>query len=298
VAEFWETNLIYKVVAGSQAYGLAREGSDVDVRGVCIPPKQYLLGLSEFEQYESPTHDTVIFALKKFARLALACNPNIVEILHVDPQHLLFVNSLGEKLRAAREIFLSKRAAKTFSRYAIAQLRRIERHHRWIVAPPAEPPAPEAFGARPHRGRYKFPDSDAERAYRAAQRHWDNYQKWKRERNPARAELEAKFGYDTKHAMHLLRLLRMGREILAEGKVHVLRPAAKWLLEVRDGLLSYEELLELAKQGEAELAELMSRSPLPEAPDDEAAENLVIELLRKNYHNREDFKRQNNGSAE
>jgi len=281
VAEFWETNLIYKVIAGSQAYGLAREGSDTDIRGVCIPPKPYLLGLSEFEQYESPTHDTVIFALKKFARLALACNPNIIEILYVEPQHVLFINSLGEKLRAAREIFLSKRAAETFSRYAIAQLRRIERHHRWIVSPPAEPPVPETFGARPHRGRYKFPDSDAERAYRAAQRHWDNYQKWKRERNPARAELEAKFGYDTKHAMHLLRLLHIGREILAEGKVHVWRPDAQWLLAVRDGLLGYEELLALAKQGEAELAELMKHSPLPEAPDEEAAEKLAVELHEK-----------------
>jgi hypothetical protein len=281
MSEFWETNLIYKIVAGSQAYGLAREGSDVDIRGVCIPPKPYLLGLGEFEQYESPTHDTVIFALKKFVRLALACNPNIIEILHVAPQHVRFINSLGEKLRTAREIFLSKHAAETFSRYAIAQLRRIEGHHRWIVSPPAEPPAPEAFGARPHRGRFKFPDSDAERAYRAAQRHWDNYQKWKRERNPARAELEAKFGYDTKHAMHLLRLLRMGKEILAEGKVHVLRPDAKWLLEVRDGLLGYEELLALAKQDEAELAELTAHSPLPEAPDHEAAEKLVVELHEK-----------------
>jgi predicted nucleotidyltransferase len=278
VLEFWETHLIYKVVAGSQAYGLAREGSDIDIRSVCIPPKPYLLGLNEFEQFENPTHDIVIFALRKFVRLALGCNPNIIEILHVEPQHILFINAFGERLRAAREIFLTRRAAETFGSYAIAQLRRLERHHRWIIEPPTGPPEPAAFGAKPHRGRFKFPDSDAERAYRASQRHWDNYQKWKRDRNPARAALEAQFGYDTKHAMHLLRLLRMGHEILAEGKVHVLRPDAKWLLEVRDGLLSYEELLELARQGEIELAELMKSSPLPAEPDYAAAETLVIEL--------------------
>jgi predicted nucleotidyltransferase len=281
VSEFWETNLIYKVVAGSQAYGLAREGSDVDIRGVCIPPRPYLLGLSEFEQFENPTHDVVIFALKKFIRLALGCNPNIIEILYVEPEHILFINSAGERLRAAREIFLTRRAAETFGSYAVAQLRKLERHHRWIVAPPENPPAPEEFGGRPHRGRFKFPDSDAERAYRASQRHWDNYQKWRRERNPARAVLEAKFGYDTKHAMHLLRLLRMGREILAEGKVLVLRPDAEWLRAVRDGLLSYEELLKLAQQGEAELNEVIKTSPLPETPDFAAAENLVIELHEK-----------------
>jgi hypothetical protein len=30
----------------------------------------------------------------------------------------------------------------------------------------------------------------------------------------------------------------------------------------------------------------------------EESGSVFIELLRKNYHNREDFKRQNNGSAE
>jgi hypothetical protein len=47
---------------------------------------------------------------------------------------------------------------------------------------------------------------------------------------------------------------------------------------VRDGLLSYEELLELARQGEIELTELMENSPLPAEPDYAAAENLVVEL--------------------
>ncbi|AEZ66297.1 hypothetical protein phiTE_131 [Pectobacterium phage phiTE] len=36
-------------------------------------------------------------------------------------------------------------------------------------------------------------------------------------RNAARHELEEKFGYDTKHAMHLVRLLRMSQEILETG---------------------------------------------------------------------------------
>src|ERR1039458_5020213 len=35
----------------------------------------------------------------------------------------------------------------------------------------------------------------------------DQYNGWKAQRNPKRAELEAKFGYDTKHAMHLVRLM-------------------------------------------------------------------------------------------
>ena len=280
---FWESNLIYKVVAGSQAYGLDTPESDLDVRGVCIPPRRYLLGLSPFEQWEHQEEagDVVIYALAKFVRLALACNPNVIELLHTDPRHVLFVNDYGRLLLEHRHLFLSKRAGQSFTEYAISQLRRIERHHRWIINPPDHQPTPEEFAALPAEGRYKFPDNDAYRAYQAALKHWNQYQEWQRNRNPARAELERQYGYDTKHAVHLLRLLKMGMEILETGQVHVYRPDREWLRAVRHGLLSYEELLALAATYEARLGQLYDISPLPDEPDADAAEALVVELQEK-----------------
>ena len=59
---------------------------------------------------------------------------------------------------------------------------------------------------------------NVEKKYRAAMKHWDSYQAWKTHRNPARAELERQHGYDTKHAMHLIRLMRMGLEVLETGE--------------------------------------------------------------------------------
>lgn len=277
---FWETGLIYKVVAGSQAYGLDRPGSDLDVRGVCVPTRRYLLGLSAFEQWEGrdESGDTVVYALQKFARLALECNPNIIELLYADPRHILFINDYGQRLVEQRHLFLSRQARQTFAGYAISQLQRIERHHRWLVDPPDHQPTQEEFGGWPVEGRYRFRDHDAYQAYEAALKHWNQYQAWRQHRNPARAELERKFGYDTKHAMHLLRLLKMGGEILETGQVHVYRPDREWLMAVRNGLLSYKELLELAAAYEARLGELFERSPLPAAPDAAAAEALVVEL--------------------
>jgi predicted nucleotidyltransferase len=277
---FWETNQIYKVIAGSQVYGLDTPQSDLDVRGVCIPPRRYLLGLSRFEQWEHQDEkgDTVIYALTKFVQLALACNPNIIELLYTDPHHVLFANEYGWRLVAHRHLFLSKQARHTFAGYAISQLRRIERHHRWLVNPPDHKPTPEEFGGWPLEGRFKFPDYEAQKAYQAAFKHWNQYQSWRRNRNPARAKLERKYGYDTKHAMHLLRLLKMGAGILETGQVHVYRPDREWLRAVRDGLLSYEELLHLAAKDEARLGQLVDASPLPDEPDAEAAEALVIEL--------------------
>ena len=280
---FWETNLIYKVVAGSQAYGLDTPDSDLDVRGVCIPPLRYLLGLSSFEQFEQQDEsgDTVFYALVKFVRLALDCNPNIIELLHTDPRHILYINDYGQSLVEHRQLFLSKQVRYTFAGYAISQLQRIERHHRWLVNPPDHQPTQEEFGGWPVEGRYKFRDHDAYRAYQAALKHWNQYQVWRQNRNPARAELERKFGYDTKHAMHLLRLLKMGAEILETGQVHVYRPDREWLIAVRNGLLTYEELLELTKAYEGRLGELYDRSSLADEPDSEAAEELVMELQER-----------------
>lgn len=279
--DFWETNLILKVISGSRAYGLDHPGSDTDTRGVCIPPLEYLLGLQTFEQYENETSDHVIFALAKFVRLALQGNPNIIEVLYTDPADILFVNRYGERLLAARDGFLSRRVGETFSRYAIAQLKRMANHHRWLIDPPDHQPQPAEFGASMTTGRARFPDSDQERAYRAALKHWNNYQTWRRDRNPARAELEARYGYDTKHAMHLLRLLRTGEEILREGVVRVKRPDAVWLKSVRNGALTYDEVIDLAAHHEAALAALIDQSPLPAEPDAVNADRLLVDLQRE-----------------
>jgi len=117
----------------------------------------------------------------------------------------------------------------------------------------------------------------AEKRYRAALAHWNSYLKWKTERNPARQKLEADFGYDTKHASHLLRLSRMCLEILTTGQVLVRRPDAEELLAVRRGSLRYEEL-------EAEfrrLESIIKDAPtcLPRAPDREAIDRIILSIL-------------------
>jgi len=213
---------------------------------VCIPPREVLLGLEDFEQYEERGGDRVVYALSKLVRLALDGNPNIIEVLYAEPEDVLFLRRFGERLLAERDAFLTRRVGERFLGYAGHQLRRMERHHRWLVSPPGSEPEPADHGARRADGRWRFPDTDSEKAYRAAHRHWEHFRTWRRNRNAARAELEARHGYDTKHAMHLCRLLRMGSEILEEGVVRVRRPDADWLRSVRRGAFAYEELLDQA----------------------------------------------------
>ena len=68
-----------------------------------------------------------------------------------------------------------------------------------------------------------------------------------------RRELEIKSGYDTKHAAMLVRLLRVGYEILTTGKVIVKRPDAEELLAVKNGAWSFEKVMEFKDEMEGKL---------------------------------------------
>lgn len=118
-----------------------------------------------------------------------------------------------------------------------------------------------------------------EKRYASAKRDWNNYETWKRERNPARAELEAKYSFDVKHAMHLVRLLRMCGEILETGRVIVRRPDAEELLSIRNGAWTYDQLIEWAEREDARLRELASASKLPKVPDIAEIERRTVEIV-------------------
>lgn len=121
---------------------------------------------------------------------------------------------------------------------------------------------------------------NAERKYRAAMRHWEAYETWKSERNPARAELESRHGYDTKHAMHLLRLLQTGLELLETGELRVRRPDAGDLNAVRDGALSYDELIARAAELESRMEAAARKTSLPAQIDFGRVDALALEFIR------------------
>lgn len=254
---------IYLTKHGSRAYGTSIPSSDLDIKGVLIPPKKYYYGfIDNVHQVEqSEPNDLVVYEIRKFFKLASQCNPNIIEVLHTDESDILYINPLGEELRAYGSKFLSQRAYKTFTGYANSQLKRIRGHNKWITDPPENP---RESGETSDEGLLK----------------WKQYQNWRKNRNLARAELEEKFGYDTKHAMHLVRLLRMGEEILKTGQVLVKRPDAEELLAIRNGSWSYEDLLKWTEEKDQELYEYYQKdkSPLPQEPNRKELNEACIRL--------------------
>lgn len=293
---------LFWAVAGSRAQGLHHPGSDVDLRGVAVPTRAELLGYRQtFTQADDPAAlapfaadlrpderaiasrtrlEGSIYALAKFVRLAADANPSIIEALFCRDADLRRCTPLGERLRGARTATLSLRAAESFSGYAQQQLRRIQGHRRWLVDPPPGPPDRAAMGLPTRPARQPSADEAAqERAFAEAGRAWTQYRTWLRRRNPDRAALEAAHGYDTKHGAHLVRLLRMGREIVETGEVHVWRGGrdAEELRAIRAGAWAYDRLVAWA-DAEVEAVRAIPLPAVPEQPDHERLDALVVDL--------------------
>lgn len=95
-----------------------------------------------------------------------------------------------------------------------------------------------------------------------------------------RPELEKQFGYDVKAAMHALRLLHEGIEILSRGWVTLPRPEPERgkLLAVRRGEWSEFHVIAEASRLFAELDVVVANSPLPEQADLAAVGRLVTQI--------------------
>lgn len=119
---------------GSVTYGTQREGSDIDFLGICFPPEEAVFGLKKWEQKEfnftknGLTYDGTIYDIRKFFRLAMNGNPNILESLFVEPKDVAFYNDYGGKILDERKEFLSRnKCYKSFTGYAYSQLYKLEK---------------------------------------------------------------------------------------------------------------------------------------------------------------------------
>lgn len=330
---------------GSHAFGLNTPTSDLDLKGVAVPPRECFLGFSHvFQQAEHHDPDVVIYDIRKFCNLAADCNPSIIEVLWCDESDYQIMTPAGRRLVDARDLFLSKKARHTFSGYAMSQLKRINLHQKWLRSPPKAKPLRADYGLPEctvvsadqlaaaqsaidkklatwnladmsgidPAGRIAISSAMAEalaeigvaagdewkaaarsigysdnfllllgkeREYKSRMAEWDSYQNWIKTRNPKRAALETVHGYDTKHAMHLVRLMRMCREILETGNVVVKRPDREELLAIRNGAWAYERLVEWAASEDKALADVYAKSSLRHSPDRGALDRLCVSIV-------------------
>ncbi|MEO7099127.1 MAG: hypothetical protein ABI162_07175 [Luteolibacter sp.] len=64
----------------------------------------------------------------------------------------------------------------------------------------------------------------------------------------------------------------------AEGVLRIRRPNPEYLLRIRAGEFEYEELVTRAEQQLAEVIEAFEKSTLPEQPDRDQVNRLLVEI--------------------
>jgi len=306
--DFLKTNPDLKNVAlltlsGSHAYGTNNSNSDIDLRGVLIEGKKYLLGFKPFEQFENKATDTVIFGLRKFISLCAKGNPNTLELLGTDEDAIIHISEAGRTLKKNAHLFFSKRVIGSFGNYANAQLRRLENalcHDAYDQDKKREHLATTLAKQIEHFNRSytplkklhiytvgddlvfdvdlkKYPVADFVNIYSEMSQIMRTYDKLNNRNKKKSAD------HLNKHIMHLMRLLITGEDILKGNGIITRRTAEHdFLMALRDGVYELDEVFTLIKAQQVRFELVASQTALPDKPDMDKIERLMMSLYECN----------------
>ncbi len=116
--------IILKGIVGSHAYGLATSISDIDTKGIYVAPTLKILGIKKpKETIDQNDPDITYHEVEKFIRLALKCNPSVLELLYLEDYTEL--THEGYLLINSKKHFLSNTVSNSYGGYAISQARKL-----------------------------------------------------------------------------------------------------------------------------------------------------------------------------
>jgi predicted nucleotidyltransferase len=246
-------NTVLLVTMGSQAYGVSNDASDLDVYGVCIPPKElvfpHLAGeipgfgrqVQRFEVWQehhvrdpnkTVEYDFAVYGIVKYFQLCMENNPNMIDSLFVPRNCVLHSTMIGEMIRENRRRFLHKGSWHKFKGYAYAQMSKIRNRNN--------------------------------------------------SSNEKRAATIEKYGYDVKFAYHVVRLMNEVEQIMVEGDLDLQRNNEQ-LKSIRRGEWTLDQLDEYFTSKERILETTYAASTLPHGPDEEMIKALLMDCLEQHY---------------
>jgi hypothetical protein len=116
-------------------------------------------------------------------------------------------------------------------------------------------------------------------------REYREYQEWEANRNELRYQSTLLHGksYDAKNMMHTFRLLSMAQEIALYRQVIVKREDRDLLLKIRHGGFEFDELMQMVNDKMEHIKEAFEKSDLPDRPDDQMAEQILVRLRQEYY---------------
>lgn len=291
-------------LGGSHSYGTNVPTSDLDIRGVAMHSATDILLGRGFEQVCNEPTDTTIYSLKKVVSLLANCNPNVIEMLGLKPEHYLYTNSIGDELIKNKDMFLSMRCVGSFMGYANSQMYRLQQKslvalseeelNAHIVKTLASVKATledqhnlTGIDAHLKDGEIvldisvkDYPAENLSAVLGTLNKTIQDYH-----RSSQRNEKAIAHGKIAKHSMHLLRLYMMCEDILLKGEINTYREKEHDLLmDIRNGKYLGEdgrpvkEFFDMVHSYEARLEYAREHSVLPPKPDTGRIEKFLKEV--------------------
>ena len=238
---FVTEDLIYLTIGGSLAYGVSGPESDVDMYGICIPPKEKVFPTFDgvipgfgvpvkpwpHWGYQGAGLDIMVYSIVKFFNLAMQGNPNIIEILFTKEHHIMAIAGAGVELRGSRDLFLTNNIIPRFAGFYHSQRDKM-------------------FGAETT--------------------------------DPRKADRILKYGYDTKAAYHSMRLLLELEQLLETGTMD-LEKSKDLLTGIRFGSFSGEDVETMLKMKSDHIDAKKTNSALKPEPNEEYIKQILISIL-------------------
>jgi predicted nucleotidyltransferase len=267
---------------------------DIDLIGFAVGEKKHYFGLEEWgsrgtKDFWHGRYDCVWYELRKAFALLLQGNPNIVSALWCRFAEYIHLSSEGRELLANRDLFVGKHVFNSFAGYAQAQLLKMQstvpaeiREYLGVTyalkqrgAHPTDQNLPEDLGD--HTDCSAWSTEKLLLRYKMFVKKGENlgYMGDKRKR------LILKHGHDPKNLAHSIRLLRMCKEFLETGEMNVYRTHdAAELLDIKQGKWTLEQGRQHATELFEEIKIARDKSSLPEGPNREEAQKLLIRLVQ------------------
>lgn len=264
--------------------------------------------------------DRKYYEFRKFCHLASECNPNVLEQLFVNSENIIYISPEGKDLLDRRFLFLSKESINTkFLAYSRSQKKKM------TIKPENYESLKDVLSfLYYYLGTDTIVNLSNEEAISKSRQLFIELRKEIDDKKlpvefkdsfikigdininknlnvknviqsidsrlksaGSRKELWEKYGYDTKFGMNLIRLLLQGKELLETGNLIFPLADRDFLLDIKTGKYTLNEVLDFAEVIESEFDKVYHSSNMQSKSNYNEIQNFVICTLKNYFKNRE-----------
>lgn len=300
------TNTHYLCRMGSHAYGVSTDNSDLDLYGVCIPPRDYIFPPNYIYGFDNrdltfhcwqkhdikdPTanrgngvrYDFSIYNIVNYFKLAMENNPNVIDSFFVRRESITHITQAFENVRENRKLFLHKGVVNKLKGYAYSQLQKAKNSASFL------------------NDIYKFEDDhgidhriiyeDAKKLSLPPKGMKDYMMLWEMGLNKTkRFESQKIYGFDLKFCYHIYRLADQAEYILIHHDLDLMESGrVEKMKAIRRGDIKFEEIVKMFSDYESRLSNMVATSTLRETPPIREIRALLLTTLESHYGSLSNF---------